>query len=262
MKTILDFYRAKQNKEKISLISTYDYWSAKLCEEAGIDAILVGDSLGMVFQGNDTTLPVSVDQMIYHTKTVRKGAPNTFIIVDMPFMSYHVSIEDALKNIGNTIKETGANAVKIEGGKLMGELVKRIVSVGIPVMGHIGLTPQFINQLGGFRVQGKTEQDIRRLKEDAKTLEEAGCFSIVLEAIPAEVAREITQSLSIPTIGIGAGKHTDGQILVLHDLIGISQKTPKFVKRYLDGYNIIKGALKSFKDEVKSGGFPSQEHEY
>lgn len=262
MKTILDFYRAKQNREKISLISTYDYWSAKLCEEAGIDAILVGDSLGMVFQGNDTTLPVSVEQMIYHTKTVRKGAPNTFIIVDMPFMSYHVSIEDALKNIGNTIKETGANAVKIEGGKLMGELVKRIVSVGIPVMGHIGLTPQFINQLGGFRVQGKTEQDIRRLKEDAKTLEEAGCFSIVLEAIPAEVAREITQSLSIPTIGIGAGKHTDGQILVLHDLIGISQKTPKFVKRYLDGYNLIKGALKSFKDEVKSGGFPSQEHEY
>lgn len=262
MKSILDFYRAKERGEKFTFVSTYDYWSAKLCEEAEIDGILVGDSLSMVVQGNDSTLPVSLEEMIYHSKAVRKGAPNTFIVVDMPFMSYHVSVEDGVKNAGRVLKETGANGVKIEGGTKIAQLVERLVSVGIPVMGHIGLTPQFVNQLGGYKVQGRTEESRERLKQDAKALEEAGCFSIVLEAVPADLAREITDSLSIPTIGIGAGSGTDGQILVFHDLIGVFEKTPKFVKRYAEVGKIIKEALENFYKEVKNGVFPSKEHEY
>lgn len=262
MKSIVDFYKAKEKGEKIAFISTYDYWSAKLCEEAGIDAILVGDSLAMVVQGNETTLPVTIDEMIYHSKAVRRGAPNTFIVVDMPFMSYHVSVEDAIRNAGRILKETGANAVKIEGGSQMAELITKLVSVGIPVMGHIGLTPQFINQIGGYRVQGRTQEDKERLLEDAKALEKAGCFSVVLEAIPSDLAKTITDSVKIPTIGIGAGSFTDGQILVFHDLIGIFQKTPKFVKRYIEAGNLIKDALNRFAKEVKNGEFPSKEYEY
>lgn len=262
MKTILEFYKKKEKKEKITFISTYDYWSAKLCEEAGIDGILVGDSLSMVVQGNSTTLPVTLDEMIYHSKAVRNGAPNTFIVVDMPFMSYHVSLEDAVRNAGRVLKETGANAVKIEGGSQMAELINRLVSVGIPVMGHIGLTPQFINQLGGYRVQGKTEEDRKRLKDDAVALQQAGCFSIVLEAVPSSLAKEITESLTIPTIGIGAGSYTDGQILVFHDLIGIFDKTPKFVKRYAEVGKVIKQSLQKFCLEVRNGEFPSREYEY
>ncbi|MCX7738978.1 MAG: 3-methyl-2-oxobutanoate hydroxymethyltransferase [Hydrogenothermaceae bacterium] len=262
MKSILDFYRAKEKEEKFTFVSTYDYWSAKLCEEAGIDGILVGDSLSMVVQGNDSTLPVSLEEMIYHSKAVRKGAPNTFIVVDMPFMSYHASVEDGVKNAGRVLKETGVNGVKIEGGKKVAQLVERLVSIGIPVMGHIGLTPQFVNQLGGYKVQGRTEESRERLKQDAKALEEAGCFSIVLEAVPADLAKEITDSLSIPTIGIGAGSVTDGQILVFHDLIGVFEKTPKFVKRYIEVGKMIKETLEKFSKEVKNGVFPSKEHEY
>lgn len=262
MKSILDFYKAKDKKEKITFISTYDHWSAKLCEEAGIDGILVGDSLSMVVQGNDTTLPVSLEEMIYHTKAVRKGAKNTFIVVDLPFMSYHVSVQDAVKNAGRVLKETGANAVKIEGGSQMADIINKLVSVGIPVMGHIGLTPQFINQIGGYRVQGKTEEGQKRLKEDALALQQAGCFSVVLEAVPSTLAKEITGSLTIPTIGIGAGLYTDGQILVFHDLIGVFEKTPKFVKRYMEAGKLIKDALRQFSSEVKNGEFPSGEYEY
>ncbi|MEJ5173015.1 MAG: 3-methyl-2-oxobutanoate hydroxymethyltransferase [Hydrogenothermaceae bacterium] len=262
MKSITEFLKAKESGKKITVISTYDYWSAKLCEEAGIDAILVGDSLSMVIQGNDSTLPVTLEEMIYHTKAVKRGAPNTFIIVDMPFMSYHVSVEDAVRNAGKVLKETGANAVKIEGGRQMTDIISKLVSVGIPVMGHIGLTPQFINQLGGYKVQGKTEKDRERLIEDAKALEKAGCFSIVLEAVPSDLAKEITQSISIPTIGIGAGSNTDGQVLVFHDLIGIFEKTPKFVKRYLESGKLIKEALKNYKGEVENGVFPGKEHQY
>lgn len=262
MKSVVDFYKAKEKAEKITFVSTYDYWSAKLCEEAGIDAILVGDSLSMVIQGNDTTLPVTLDEMIYHSKAVRKGAPNTFIVVDMPFMSYHVSVEDAVRNAGRVLKETGANAVKIEGGKQMADLVAKLISVGIPVMGHIGLTPQFVNQLGGYRVQGKTEKDKRRIIEDAKVLQDAGCFSLVLEAVPSDLAKEITESLKIVTIGIGAGHFTDGQILVFHDMIGIFERTPKFVKRYVEAGSLIKDALHRFSKEVKDGEFPSKEYEY
>lgn len=262
MKSITEFYRAKERGEKITFVSTYDYWSARLCEEAGIDGILVGDSLSMVVQGNDTTLPVTLDEMIYHSKAVRKGAPSTFIVVDMPFMTYHVSAEEAVRNAGRVLKESGANAVKIEGGVQMVEVVSRLVSAGIPVMGHIGLTPQFINQLGGYRVQGRTDQDRKRLKEDALSLQQAGCFSVVLEAVPSDLARDITDSLTIPTIGIGAGPDTDGQILVFHDLIGIFEKTPKFVKRYAEAGSIIKEALTRFSSEVKDGKFPSKEYEY
>ncbi|MEZ0323510.1 MAG: 3-methyl-2-oxobutanoate hydroxymethyltransferase [Hydrogenothermaceae bacterium] len=262
MKSITEFFKAKESRKKITIISTYDYWSAKLCEEAGIDAILVGDSLSMVIQGNDSTLPVTLEEMIYHSKAVRRGAPNTFIIVDMPFMSYHISLEDAVKNAGKVLKESGANAVKIEGGKQITDIVNKLVSVGIPVMGHIGLTPQFVNQLGGYKVQGKTKKDRERLIEDAKALEKAGCFSIVLEAIPSELAKEITENISIPTIGIGAGSDTDGQVLVFHDLIGIFEKTPKFVKRYIEAGKLIKQALINYKEEVENGVFPEKEHQY
>ncbi|ACN99142.1 3-methyl-2-oxobutanoate hydroxymethyltransferase [Sulfurihydrogenibium azorense] len=262
MKDITQFLKAKETGQKITMVSTYDYWSAKLCEEAGIDAILVGDSLGMVIQGNNSTLPVSLEEMIYHTKAVRKGAPNTFIVVDMPFMSYHTSVEEAVKNAGRVIKETGANAVKLEGAGIVLEITKKLVSIGIPVMGHLGLTPQFINLFGGYKVQGKTIDSRKRILEDAKALEEAGVFSIVLEAVPSDLAKTITDSLKIPTIGIGAGKDTDGQILVFHDLIGVFEKTPKFVKRYLEAGKLIKQALSSYNQEVKDGKFPTEEYSY
>jgi 3-methyl-2-oxobutanoate hydroxymethyltransferase len=262
LKDITQFLKAKETGQKITMVSTYDYWSAKLCEEAGIDAILVGDSLGMVIQGNNSTLPVSLEEMIYHTKAVRKGAPNTFIVVDMPFMSYHTSVEEAVKNAGRVIKETGANAVKLEGAGIVLEITKKLVSIGIPVMGHLGLTPQFINLFGGYKVQGKTIDSRKRILEDAKALEEAGVFSIVLEAVPSDLAKTITDSLKIPTIGIGAGKDTDGQILVFHDLIGVFEKTPKFVKRYLEAGKLIKQALSSYNQEVKDGKFPTEEYSY
>jgi 3-methyl-2-oxobutanoate hydroxymethyltransferase len=263
MKDITQFFKAKEKGEKITLVSTYDYWSAKLCEESGIDAILVGDSLGMVVQGNDSTLPVSLEEMIYHTKAVRKGAPNTFIIVDMPFMSYHTTVEEAVKNAGKIIKETSANAVKLEGASdLVLEITQRLTSIGIPVMGHLGLTPQFINILGGYKVQGKTQESQKKILQQSKDLENAGSFSLVLEAVPSPLAKSITDSIKIPTIGIGAGKHTDGQILVFHDLIGIFEKTPKFVKRYLEAGKLIKDSLTKYQNEVKDGRFPSEEHSY
>ena len=262
MKDITQFFKAKELGQKITMVSTYDYWSAKLCEESGIDAILVGDSLGMVIQGNDSTLPVSLDEMIYHAKAVRKGAPNTFIVVDMPFMSYHTSVEEAVKNAGRVIKESGANAVKLEGAGIVLEITKKLVSIGIPVMGHLGLTPQFINLFGGYKVQGKTIDSRKRILEDAQALEESGAFSIVLEAVPSDLAKTITESLKIPTIGIGAGKDTDGQVLVFHDLIGIFEKTPKFVKRYLEAGKLIKQALSYYNQEVKDGKFPTDEYSY
>lgn len=262
MKTITEFLKAKQEKRKITVISTYDYWTAKLCEESGIDAILVGDSLSMVIQGNDSTLPVTLEEMIYHTKAVKKGAPNTFVITDMPFLTYHTSLEETVKNCGKVLKESGANAVKLEGGEQIADTIYRLTSLGIPVMGHLGLTPQYINIIGGYKVQGKTEDSREKIKKDAQILQEAGCFSIVLEAVPSDLAKEISESLNIPTIGIGAGKYTDGQVLVFHDLIGIFEKTPKFVKRYLEAGKLIKQALSVFNDEVKNGQFPSDEYQY
>ncbi len=262
MKTIHDFIEAKERKEKITMISTYDYWSAKLCQEAEVDCILVGDSLGMVIQGKETTLPVTLEEMIYHAKAVKRGAPETFIVVDMPFLSYQVSKEHAVENAGRIMKETGCHAVKIEGGEEIAPVVERLVSVGIPVMGHLGLTPQSVHAIGGYKVQGKTEEQQKKIIKDAQILQNAGAFAVVLEVIPSKLAKEITDILEIPTIGIGAGKETDGQVLVFHDMIGIFEKSPKFVKRYLEGGKLIKEALFRFNEEVKKGIFPNKEHTY
>ena len=261
--TIRSLFKKKHEGKKITMISTYDYLSAKLCQQVGIDCILVGDSLGMVFQGLDSTLPVSLEEMIYHTKAVRRGAPNAFVIVDMPFMSYQVSIEDAVKNCGKVIKETGANAVKIEGGEEVAELVRRLVSIGIPVVGHIGFTPQSIHALGGYRVVGRVEEEAQRVRKDFKALEDAGAFMVVLESMPENLAKEITQNSKGITIGIGAGPHCDGQVLVFYDLVGLVEDIkPKFVKRYMEGAELFRKALKTFKEEVEKGIFPSEEESY
>ncbi len=261
--TVRSLFKKKQEGKKIVMVSTYDYISAKLCEQVGIDCILVGDSLGMVFQGQDTTLPVSLEEMIYHTKAVRRGAKNTFVIVDMPFMSYQVSLEEAIRNCGRVIKETGANAVKIEGGEEMAELVYRLVNIGIPVVGHIGFTPQSVHALGGYRVVGRAVEEAERVKRDFKALEEAGAFMVVLESIPKGLTKELTQSSRAITIGIGAGPYCDGQVLVFHDLVGLVEDIkPKFVKRYIEGADLFRNALKKFKSEVEEGIFPSEEESY
>ncbi|NPA58032.1 MAG: 3-methyl-2-oxobutanoate hydroxymethyltransferase [Aquificae bacterium] len=262
MKTINEFLEAKEKGRKITMVSTYDYWSARICEEAGVDCILVGDSLGMVVQGLETTLPVRLEEMVYHAKAVRRGARETFIVVDMPFLSYQVSPEEAVENAGRIMKETGANGVKVEGGEEIVPVIRKLVSAGIPVMGHLGLTPQSVHALGGYRVQGRTEEQKRKIIKDAKILEQEGVFCIVLEAVPSALAKEITEFVEIPTIGIGAGKHTDGQVLVFHDLLGLLDWSPKFVKRYFNGREAFINALKTFKEEVEKGEFPDEEHTY
>ncbi|WPM31340.1 3-methyl-2-oxobutanoate hydroxymethyltransferase [Hydrogenobacter sp. T-2] len=261
--TVRSLFKKKREGKKIVMVSTYDYISAKLCEQVGIDCILVGDSLGMVFQGQDTTLPVSLEEMIYHAKAVRRGAKNTFVIVDMPFMSYQVSIEEAIRNCGRVIKETGANAVKIEGGEEVAELVYRLVNIGIPVVGHIGFTPQSVHALGGYRVVGRAVEEAERVKSDFKALEEAGAFMVVLESIPKGLTKELTEGSRAITIGIGAGPYCDGQVLVFHDLVGLVEDIkPRFVKRYLEGAELFRNALNRFKSEVESGLFPSEEESY
>jgi len=262
MKTIIDFIKAKENKRKITMVSLYEFWSAKICEEAGIDCLLVGDSAGMVIAGYDSTLPVSLDEMIYHAKAVRRGAPDTFIVVDMPFLTYQINAEKALENAGRIMKETGANAVKIEGGEEVAHIIEKLINAGIPVMGHLGLTPQSVHALGGYKVQGKTEEDQKKILKDAKILEQSGVFSIVLEAVPKKLAKEITEFLSIPTIGIGACNETDGQVLVFHDMMGFFDKSPKFVKRYVEGKKLFLEGLKAFKEEVQTGKFPLDEQCY
>ncbi len=261
--TVRTFLKKKRDGEKITMLTAYDYPTAKLLDQAGIDAILVGDSLGMVIQGNETTLPVTVEEMIYHVKAVRRGVTRAMVIADMPFLSYQVSRQDAIFNAGLMLKECGADAVKLEGGERIADLIEELVSIGIPVMGHIGLTPQSVNVFGGYRVQGRTDKEIERLKNDAKAIEEAGVFSIVLESVPVEVAKEITESISVPTIGIGAGPYTDGQVLVFHDYLGIFEDIkPRFVKRYRElGREIIE-ATKEYIEEVKSGKFPAPMHSF
>ncbi|WP_456399686.1 3-methyl-2-oxobutanoate hydroxymethyltransferase [Persephonella sp.] len=262
MESINDFIKAKEKNKKITMVSTYDYWSARLCQMAEIDCLLVGDSVGMVVSGYETTLPVTIDEMIYHGKAVKRGAPDTFVTVDMPFLSYQVSKEEAVKNAGRILKETGCNAVKIEGGEEIAEIAEKMISVGIPVMGHLGLTPQSVHALGGYKVQGRTEEDQKKIIKDAKILEQAGVFAVVLEAVPTSLAKKVTEVLQIPTIGIGAGKETDGQVLVFHDMLGFFEKSPKFVKRYMEGGSLIKKTLKEFKKDVEQGLFPSEEHSY
>lgn len=261
--TVLTFQKAKQNGEKLSMLTAYDYSMAKIIDESGINGILIGDSLGMVVKGDEDTLGVTVDDIIYHTKAVKKGAKNALIVADMPFLSYHVSVEDAVLNAGRIMKEGGANAVKIEGGANVADKIKAIVDAQIPVMGHLGLTPQSINAFGGFRVQGKTEEAAKTLIEDAKRLEEAGVFSITLEGIPAKVAELITNAVSVPTIGIGAGKGCDGQILVYQDMLGMfSDFVPKFVKQYANIGSVMKEAIQSYIKEVQDGSFPEEKHTY
>jgi 3-methyl-2-oxobutanoate hydroxymethyltransferase len=261
--TINDFKTRKQSKTPISVITCYDHAFALIIEQTGIDVVLVGDSLGNVIAGYSSTIPVTIDQMIYHTEIVRRGAPSKFLIIDMPFMSYHVSIEDSLRNAGKMMKETGANAVKLEGGEDFKHVVGALVKASIPVMGHIGLTPQSVHKLGGYTVQGREDDKRKKIIQDAKTLEDAGAFSIVLEKVPESVAQEITESLSIPTIGIGAGRYCDGQVLVLHDLLGIDESfAPKFLKKYANIFEIAKNALQEYDREVKDKKFPEEKHVY
>lgn len=261
--TVSSLKEKKARGEKITMLTAYDYPSAKMVEAAGIDMILVGDSLGMAMLGYDTTLPVTMDEMIHHTKAVTRGAKNTFVIGDMPFLSYHLTLEEAIKNAGRFLQEAGAQAVKLEGGEERVEAIKAMVSAGIPVMGHIGLTPQSVNQMGGFKVQGKDREQAEKLLKDAKILEEAGVFSIVLECVPAQLAEAISKAVSIPTIGIGAGAGCDGQVLVWHDVLGITQNMkPRFVKKYADLYSETIEALKDYKQEVEEGKFPGDEHSF
>ncbi len=261
--TLRTLKKKKERGEKITMVSTYDYLSARFCEEVGIDSILVGDSLGMVFQGLDTTLPVTLDEMIYHTKAVCRGAPNTFVIVDMPFLSYQVSLEEAVRNCGRVLKETGAQAVKLEGGEEIAELVYRLHSIGIPVVGHIGYTPQSVHSFGGPKVFGKEGEEAERLKRSFKALENAGAFMIVLESVHWQVAKELTETSDAITVGIGAGRYCDGQVLVFHDIVGLYEEIkPRFVRRYVEGAKIFKEALRKFKIDVEEGSFPSEEESY
>ncbi|WP_244835117.1 3-methyl-2-oxobutanoate hydroxymethyltransferase [Clostridium sp. BJN0001] len=261
--TVLTFQKAKENGDKLSMLTAYDYSMAKIIDESGVNGILIGDSLGMVVKGDENTLGVTVDDIIYHTKAVKKGAKNALIVGDMPFMSYHISEKQAVMNAGRIMKEGGANAVKLEGGSNITKQIKAIVNAQIPVMGHLGLTPQSINAFGGFRVQGKSEEAAKKLIDDAKALEEAGVFAITLEGIPEVVAKIITKTVNVPTIGIGAGKECDGQILVYQDMLGMfNDFVPKFVKQYANIGSIMTEAIKSYVKEVKDGSFPEKKHTY
>ncbi len=249
--------------EKISMLTAYDFGMASLLDESEIDIILVGDSLGNVVLGYDTTLPVTMEDMIHHTKAVARGSQNALIVADMPFMSYQASIESAMINAGRFLKEAGAQAVKLEGGEEQADTVFKMTSSGIPVMAHLGLSPQSIHQLGGYKVQGKKEDAATKMIQDAKTLEDAGAFSLVLECVPEKLATEITGQLSIPTIGIGAGVACDGQVLVLNDMLGMYDRmTPKFVKKYAHLNAEIRNAVKRYISEVKSGAFPDSDHSF
>nr|WP_241394454.1 3-methyl-2-oxobutanoate hydroxymethyltransferase [Clostridium beijerinckii] len=245
------------------MLTAYDYSMAKIIDESGVNGILIGDSLGMVIKGEEDTLAVTMDEIIYHTKAVKKGAKNALIVSDMPFLSYHVSIEQAVLNAGRLIKEGGANAVKLEGGANVAAQIKAIVGAQIPVMGHIGLTPQSVNAFGGFKVQGKSEAAAKQLIDDAVLIEKAGAFSIVLEGIPEKVAELITNAVSIPTIGIGAGKYCDGQILVYQDMLGMfNDFVPKFVKQYANVGTVMRDAISSYVKEVQAGDFPEEKHTF
>ncbi|MBW3657844.1 MAG: 3-methyl-2-oxobutanoate hydroxymethyltransferase [Actinobacteria bacterium] len=261
--TIHDVQRAKEQGEKLVMLTAYDYLSAQILDEAGIPLILVGDSLGMVVLGYDSTVPVTVDEMLHHTRAVVRGAPHSLVVGDLPFGSYQEGPQQALATATRFLKEAGANAVKLEGGARMVEVVRHLTDAGIPVMGHLGLTPQSVNTLGGYRVQGQSEAAAEQLLTDAKAIEEAGAFSVVLEAVPSEVGRRVTEALSIPTIGIGAGPATDGQVLVWHDMLGLTTgRLPRFVKQYADLRGEIANAVKTYLHEVSDGEYPAAEHTY
>lgn len=261
--TTLTVREMKRKGEKITMLTAYDFSTASIVDQAGVDMILVGDSLGMCILGYDSTLPVTMEDMIRHTQAVARGVKRAMVVADMPFMSYQASIEEALHNAGRLMKEANAHAVKLEGGREVTEVVRRTVSAGIPVVGHLGLTPQSVHQLGGYRVQGKGEAGARRLLEDAKILEEAGAFCVVLECVPEGLGEEISKALAIPTIGIGGGVHCDGQVLVVNDMLGMFEKfTPKFVKKYANLNVDIKEAVGRYVEEVRQGVFPGKEHSF
>lgn len=261
--TVLTFKQAKEKGEKLSMLTAYDYSTAKLIDEAGVNAILIGDSLGNVVLGYEDTISVTMEDMIHHAAAVSRGAKNALVICDMPFMSYQTSVYDAVVNAGRLMKEGRANAVKLEGGREICPQVKAIVDAGIPVCGHLGLTPQSINAFGGYKVQGKTEAAAKKLIEDAKALEEAGAFAMVLECVPAKIAEIVTKEVAVPTIGIGAGNVCDGQVLVYQDMLGMfSDFTPKFVKRFADIGAVMREAFAAYDSEVKAGTFPEEKHEY
>ncbi len=261
--TTRTFRRMKAEGRKIVVLTAYDWMLARYLDEAGIDAILVGDSAGQVFAGHRTTLPVTLDDMIYHARAVRRGAPDRFLIVDMPFLSFQVSPEDTLRNAGRVMKETDAQAVKVEGGAALAETIERLVGCGIPVMGHLGLTPQSVHAFGGYGLRASEAGEADRLRSDARALERAGCFSLVLEKIPRALAAEVSAELEIPTIGIGAGPGTDGQVLVTPDLLGLTPDfRPRFVRRYADLDRIVRDALTRFAAEVRDGSFPGEEESY
>ena len=261
--TVTTLRQKYERREPITMVTSYDYPTARIADEAGLDAILVGDSLAMVVLGHPDTLSVTMDEMLHHARAVRRGASRALLIGDMPFMSYQADEAEALRNAGRFLKEAGMEAVKLEGGRTVAPAVRRIARAGIPVQGHIGLTPQSVNALGGWKVQGRTAAAARALLEDALALEDAGCFSLVLESVPDRVAALITERLSIPTIGIGAGARTSGQVLVLHDLLGLFDRfTPRFVKRYAELGEAARAALEAFRADVQSGAFPGAEHSY
>lgn len=261
--TLLTLREKRRRGEPITMVTAYDYPSALAVENAGLDMLLVGDSLGMVVLGYESTVPVTMDEMIHHAKAVRRGASHPFLVGDMPFMSYQADAAEAVRNAGRFLKEAGMDAIKLEGGREVVPIVQAIVHAGIPVMGHIGLTPQSVSLLGGYRVQGKTAESARALLSDALALQEAGCFSMVLESVPAPVGEWLTRQLDMPTIGIGAGAGCSGQVLVYHDLVGMFDRfTPKFVKRYARLHELIGEALVAYRDEVAARTFPSEEHTY
>lgn len=261
--TTKTLYLLKKKKIKITALTAYDFITAKILDESGIDIVLVGDSLGNVFQGNETTLPVTMDEMIYHTKAVAKGVDRAMIVVDMPFMSYQLSVDEGFRNAGRIMKETSAGAVKLEGGLRVAETIKKITDAGIPVMGHIGLTPQSIHQFGSYRERGRSKDEAEEILRDAKAIEEAGAFSLVIEKIPASLAKQVTESVKIPTIGIGGGADCDGQILVTPDMLGLNVDFhPRFVRRYANLAEELSKAVKAYIDDIKSSKFPSDEESY
>jgi 3-methyl-2-oxobutanoate hydroxymethyltransferase len=263
MKQSTDFLKMKENKEKIVMLTAYDYPSAKQAEQAGVDLILVGDSLGMVVLGYDSTVPVTMEDMIHHAKAVKRGAKDTFIVVDMPFLTYHLSIKDTMLNAGRLIQETGAHAVKLEGADDVIEKISALTKAGIPVCSHLGLTPQSVGVLGGYKVQGKDAKAAMKLLEDAKKCEEAGVFAIVLECVPKQLAEEVSKHVSVPIIGIGVGVDVDGQVLVYHDILGYGvERVPKFVKQYYNLNPFIIESIQAYVKEVKSEQFPEDKHSF
>jgi 3-methyl-2-oxobutanoate hydroxymethyltransferase len=260
--TIPSLVARKKRGERIAMLTAYDFTFASIFDAADIDILLIGDSLGNVVQGQDTTLPVTLDEIVYHTRLVARGARRAVVVSDMPFGSYQISAEDAVRNACRCVKEGGAHAVKLEGGEKIAATVERIVAAEIPVMGHVGLTPQAIHRMGGHRVQGRDDVSRARVIRDAQAVEAAGAFAVVLEGVPEELGREVTQLLTIPTIGIGAGVHCDGQVLVMHDMLGLSDWTPSFVKQYVNLGSLASQAARNFAEEVANAKFPDAKHSY